>query len=207
MKDEWGHVFWLGGSPCSGKSSISEILAKQFGLRVYKVDDYFDAHLKRAISENQPHLYQVGQMSWDEIWMRPVAEQVANEIAIYREQFSMILDDLRAMPDDRPILAEGAALLPDLAAPLLTRSNQALFMVPTEHFQKKTYAQRAWIQTILAQCHAPEQAFANWMDRDVGFGQWVAATAVTYNLHVLIVNGRQSITQNASYAATHFGFS
>jgi uridine kinase len=206
MNDEWGDIFWLGGSPCSGKSSIAEILAEQFDLRVYKCDDYFDTHLQRTTPEDQPHFYHIGQMSWDEIWMRPIAEQVISEIAIYREQFSMILEDLQAIPDDRPILVEGAALLPDLVAPLLSRSEQAIFIIPTERFQKKMYAQRDWIQNILEQCSQPEQAFQNWMNRDVEFGRWVAETAVTHNLRVLTVNGSHSIAENAALVANHFGF-
>ena len=207
MKDEWGRVFWLGGSPCSGKSSITELLVEQFDLQVYKCDDYFDTHLQRATPDDHAHFYRIGQMSWDDIWMRPVAEQVASEIALYREQFSMILADLRTMPDDKPILVEGAALLPDLVAPLLIKPLQAIFIVPTEQFQKTTYAQRNWIQGILAQCRDPEQAFANWMDRDVEFGRWVGATAVAHNLHVLTVDGRQPITENAVFVAAHFGLS
>lgn len=205
MKAEWGHVYWLGGSPCAGKSSIAEILVARFGWQSYKCDDYFDAHLQRTTPEKQSHFYRIGQMGWNEIWMRPVAEQVADEIAIYREQFDMILADLRAMPTNKPILAEGAALLPDLVAPLLFQLNQAIFIVPTETFQKATYAQRDWIHGILAQCRDPEQAFANWMDRDVDFGQWVVDTAVTHNLLTLIVNGQQTIAQNATLVANHFG--
>jgi uridine kinase len=205
MKAEWGNVYWIGGSPCSGKSSIAAILVERFGWQYYKCDDYFDTHLQQATPEKQPHFYRIGQMSWDDIWMRSVAEQVADEIAIYHEQFSMILADLQAMPTDKPILAEGAALLPDLVAPLLPNPNQAIFIVPTETFQKTTYAQRDWIDGILAQCRDPERAFANWMNRDVGFGQWVVDTAVAHNLSTLIVNGQQTITQNAARVASHFG--
>jgi 2-phosphoglycerate kinase len=206
MNDEWGNVFWLGGSPCSGKSSVSEVLAKQFGLQIYKCDDHFDDHLQRTTPEEQPHFHRIGQMSWNGIWMRPVAELVADAIAIYREEFNIILDDLRALPNDRPILAEGTALLPDLVAPLLPRPEQAVFVVPTEPFQKTTYARREWIQGILAQCQEPEQAFANWMDRDVRFSKWVVETAVIHNLRVLTVNGSRSISENAALVANHFGF-
>jgi len=42
------NVFWLGGSPCSGKSSISEILPQRFNLDVYHVDEAFAAHRAKA---------------------------------------------------------------------------------------------------------------------------------------------------------------
>ena len=32
-------TFWLGGSPCCGKSSVAEILSREFELGYYKCDD------------------------------------------------------------------------------------------------------------------------------------------------------------------------
>jgi broad-specificity NMP kinase len=42
--DKANSVFWLGGSPCAGKSSISERLASDFGLDIYHVDEAFEIH-------------------------------------------------------------------------------------------------------------------------------------------------------------------
>ena len=104
--------------------------------------------------------------------MRPVGELVADEIAIYREEFGMILDDLRALPADRPILAEGAVLLPEFVIPVMSDPRAAVWVVPTPDFQLKQYHQRPWIQGILKKCRDPDQAFRNWMDwRSEDFGK------------------------------------
>ncbi len=39
-------VYWIGGSPCSGKTSIASILSEKYGLFYYQADNYFDNHLK-----------------------------------------------------------------------------------------------------------------------------------------------------------------
>jgi hypothetical protein len=222
LKQKLAHVYWIGGSPCSGKSSIVDLLAASTGsatastgtstklshhaAAVYHCDDHFDKHLKLTTPEEQPAFYRLRDMSWDDLWMRPVAEQVAHELAIYREQFPMILADLLKLPTDEPILVEGAALLPELVVDVMAQPNQAFYLVPTSEFQYRTYEKRPWIGGILDQCSNPEQAFRNWMERDVGFGRYVAETAVSLNLPVIHVDGTHTIAENAAQVASHFGW-
>ena len=112
-----GHrIYWLGGSPCAGKSSVADLLAERYGLTVYRCDDAYFRHIQICNPQDQPTLHAITSMSWDEIWMRPVDVQVTAEFEIYREEFPLILDDLRHLPEDRPILVEGAACLPELVA-------------------------------------------------------------------------------------------
>ena len=35
-------TYYIGGSPCRGKSTIAEILSKKYNLHYFKVDDYLD---------------------------------------------------------------------------------------------------------------------------------------------------------------------
>jgi hypothetical protein len=114
------HIIWLGGSPCAGKSSIAAALCAENRWRYYKCDDYVNIHLTRSRPQTAPTLHELHALSCDELWMRPLAEQVRTEIAYCVELFSEILTDLRALPVDRPLMAEGAALLPHLVAPLLS---------------------------------------------------------------------------------------
>jgi 2-phosphoglycerate kinase len=201
------HVFWMGGSPCSGKSSIAEMLAKKHGLQVYKCDDAFWEYAKRVNPVKHPTFYRLTRMMWDEIWMRPVAVQIADEFACYREQFDMIIDDLLALPRSTPVIAEGAALLPDLVVGLSPDRSQAVWVIPTEAFQREHYTpeKRPFVNDILARCQNPTQAFANWMDRDVGFAKRVAEQAQALDLKVVTVDGQRTIKQNAEIVAQCFG--
>jgi 2-phosphoglycerate kinase len=169
-------IYWLGGSPCAGKSSVADLLAERYGLTVYRCDDAFFRHTQICNPQDQPALHAISTMSWDQIWMRPVEVQVATERAAYREEFPMILADLRGMPQDRPILVEGAACLPELVEQVAA-AQAALWFVPTPAFQRHHYSQRGFIQEILGQCSDPQQAWANWMDRDEQFGRDVAVAA------------------------------
>ena len=206
MTPDLGHIFWVGGSPCSGKSSIVKILAERFGWQIYQCDYHFWAHQQRTDPDRHPAFHKLAGMSWDDIWMRPVEVLIEDELAIYHEEFEMIIDDLSNLPTEPPIVAEGAALLPDRVGPIVAGARQAIWVVPTEQFQRTMYPQRgAWVQEILDQCRQPEQAFQNWMDRDVQFSQQVIAQANRRALPLLMVDGRRSIDQNAKIVAEQFG--
>ena len=156
---------------------IAELLAERYNLHYFNCDAAFDRHLQASDPAGQPTLHRLRTMSSDAIWLVPVAEQVKRVIAIYREEFPLLLSDLAALPADRPILAEGAALMPELVVQTLAWTKRSVWVVPTPAFQQTQYAQRPWVADVLKECHDPEQAFANWMARDVAFADYVATTA------------------------------
>lgn len=187
------HAYVLGGSPCSGKSTVAAQLAAQFGLDTYKVDDHDAAHMARCRPAQQPVMCRYAAMSWDEIWMRPVPLQIDEEFDFYRERFGLIAQDLVDREPTRPIIVEGAALLPELIHAYGADPARVLFMVPTAAFQWRHYRQRPWISGILAQCADPEQAFANWMARDLGFGQAILRQAQEHGYATMVVDGTRTI--------------
>lgn len=187
---------WVGGSPCSGKSTIVKALCQGHDLRAYHCDAHWDRHLAQATPAARPRMSALRAMSWDQIWMRDVQVQVKDELALYREQFPMIMADLASLSHAGTVIAEGAALLPELVAPQITEKHQAIWIVPTEAFQKHVYRSRGpWVDTILAQCRDPEAAWENWMERDAHFALTVAEQAAGMGLQLLVVDGRESVEQ------------
>jgi len=184
-------IIWIGGSPCAGKSTLAATLARRYGLTHYSCDDALTAHLQRSDAATYPLLHQLAKRSWNEIWTRPVERQIREELAFYREEFPLILEDLAAFPPDTPIVAEGTALLPELVAPLLQGQRQALWIVPTASFQREHYERRPWINDILRQCADPGLAFDNWMRRDIGFADAVEESAGALGLPVIRVDGKE----------------
>ena len=41
-------IYWIGGSPCSGKSTIAEIIAKKNDLAYFKCDDFMYKHIEKS---------------------------------------------------------------------------------------------------------------------------------------------------------------
>ncbi len=160
-EDKLENVFWLGGSPCAGKSSISEIIASRFGLDVCHVDETFEAHEQRCDPLRHPALTKWSKSSWNQRWMQPVES-------------------------------------------LVQEASRAIWLIPTADFQRTYYSRRDWVRGILAQCSKPEEAFHNWMQRDIRFAQWIEAEASATHLPFLRVDGDRTIEQNAEAVATHF---
>jgi len=115
------NVFWLGGSPCAGKTSISEILAWRLDLDVYHADEAFDIHMQNLEPAHQPALTKWRRSSWNERWMQSIDRLVQNVIACYQEHFDLILKDILTMPKYKSLLIEGTALLPRQIAGLLAK--------------------------------------------------------------------------------------
>ena len=200
-------VFWLGGSPCAGKSSISEVIARRFGLDVYRVDEAFESHAQRFDPLRHPALTKWSKSSWNQRWMQPVESLVQEVIACYREHFTLVLEDILSLPKRKSLLVEGTALLPAQVASVLSRQSRAIWLIPSADFQRAHYSRRDWVRGILAQCSKPEEAFHNWMERDIRFAQWIEAEASATHLSLLRVDGNRTIEQNAEAVARHFQLS
>lgn len=201
---ELGHVYWIGGSPCSGKSTIAQALADAYGFQLYHADDAYFQHAQRVTRDRQPVFSKLVHLSAEELWMRPIEQQVSEERELYREEFPLIVDDIRALLRSRPILAEGAALLPECVAPLLLEAHHAIWMVPTPEFQVEHYSRRAWAQDVVRACSNPQQAFHNWMQRDICFAQQVEQAARHLTMRTLVVDGARSLMENTAFVEQHF---
>jgi hypothetical protein len=203
--DKLAHIYWIGGSPCSGKSSIATMIAAKYGWGYYSCDEAFYRHLKLIDASAQPVFSRVMGLSQEELWMRPVERQLRDELQIYHEEFPFILADLLALDPTQPVIAEGAALRAELVQPLLLDAQHYIAIVPTPQFQLEHYSKRDWIQEHLSACSDPQQAFRNWMERDIRFARHVHADADARGLKCMVVDGGTTIEQNQVEVERWFG--
>lgn len=59
LRRQLARVYWLGGSPCAGKSLIADSLVQTYGFQVYRCDDAFFRHEKIVTLEHQPIFYRL----------------------------------------------------------------------------------------------------------------------------------------------------
>jgi hypothetical protein len=80
----------------------------------------------------------------DERWAVPsAAELLERSVAIWQDGFTLVVEDLLALPDSRTIVAEGPGAFPWCVAPLLSSPRQAIFLVPTRE-RRDIVASRRW---------------------------------------------------------------
>jgi len=200
----FSQAFIFGGSPCSGKSTVAETLSAQYGFHYYKADDYESEHMARAQADKQPVTFKYSKMGWNEIWSQSAEQLLADEMAYYHERFPFILDDLKQLKTEKPVILEGAAFLPELIRPFSSKRENIVFMVPTMEFQLHHYSQRPWIRSILNECRDPKQAFENWMKRDALFGQEVLRQANACGFPVIVIDGMVDVQEQFARIKTQF---
>ena len=192
--------YMIVGSPCSGKSTIASLLARQYQLLHIKLDDLVDEMMIQASADSQPICLLRQDRSPEQIWMRSPEEMADEEWRFYEEIFPYVKSYL-IKNQDRPLLVEGAGLLPHLVKELECPASSYLCLTPTADFQKKHYKQREWVPYVLEGTTNPEKAFENWMQRDIFFAQMVRQEAMKLGYSSLVTDGNQSEDQTVEEVA------
>ncbi|MFF2015137.1 hypothetical protein [Paenibacillus sp. NPDC058177] len=192
-------IYWIGGSACSGKSTIAARYAEKHGLDLYVCDAHSEVHMKQISPQNHPAMLKSTLMDFNEAFCHTdPQEQLRHYIQFFKEDFLFVIQDLADKPADRPVVVEGNQLLPCLVDPYLKSHShhRALWLVPAEPFQRKFYSQRPWIHDVLRQTDDPLIAFDNWMNRDASFAKYVHREAVELSRYVIEVDGSISLHEN-----------
>ncbi|KAB8187639.1 hypothetical protein FH610_000200 [Microbispora catharanthi] len=165
------HVYWIGGGSGSGKSTIARRIADRYGMRLYDTDAVMPDHARRMPVEQAPYLGRFAAMDMDERWVaRSPREMLETFHWFHGEGFTLIVEDLLALPTDLPVVAEGFRLLPGLVQPLLAEVRHAVWLLPTPRFRRAVFDSRggpAW--GFLAKTGDPQRALRNLLQRDALF--------------------------------------
>jgi 2-phosphoglycerate kinase len=189
-------VYYIGGSPCSGKSTIAEYLAKHFDMLYYKVDDYLDDYMRKAASDGFALAERFATMSCDETWLRDPMELCRDEVAYYMGIFDYIMAEIRKIQTDKPIITEGAALMPALMKKMGVPRNRYLCIVPDADFQNAKYVERPWIDQVLEDSSDKRAAFSNWMARDAFFALHVLEEARNLGYETIVTGADTPLAEN-----------
>ena len=199
------NIYWIGGSSCCGKSTISERLVKEFGFEMYKCDNHLERYIEIGVENDIAIMKKFKAMSVVETWSRDICEQVEEEFEFYREALKIIVEDLEEVFMGKSVVVEGSAILPEFIKNNKISSSKYVCMVPTKEFQIDKYSKREWIQHYLESCSNPEKAFENWMERDARYAEIVKEDAYKNNMNVVVVDGNKTIDDNYRMIKQFFG--
>ena len=199
-------IYYIGGSPCAGKSTTAEILSKKYDLYYFKVDDFLDGYQEKAALKGRPICRKITEMSSEQIWMRDPVLQCEEEFLFYQEVFEYALADLKQLPCKNGIITEGAAYVPQLMNQAGIPDSRYMAITPTEEFQISHFRKRKFVPYVLEGCRDKEKAFENWMGRDVLFAKEVRKQCRQYQYYSIINDGSPGIDELVSRTAVHFGF-
>lgn len=198
-------TYYIGGSPCAGKSTIAEILSQKYGLYYFKVDDFLEAYTKSGAIKGYPVCRKTVEMNAQQIWMRDPLLQCREEFEFYEEVWEFVLADLKQIHCKNGIITEGAAYVPKLIKQLGIPGRRYLSMTPAKEFQVFHFRNRPFVPYVLKGCRDMEKAFRNWMDRDILFAQEVQKQCREYKYLSIVNDGNVTINELVDQVTKHFG--
>ncbi|BCJ35426.1 hypothetical protein Athai_29290 [Actinocatenispora thailandica] len=157
-------VVWLGGGCGAGKSTLARRLAYRYDLRLWPVDAYSYAHQRRATTEpGWPVMRAAAGLDFAARWLSgSVDDQLVRFLGYAAEQFTMVADDLAALPDRTLTLVEGPQLLP---AQVAASGGAAMWLLPTPRQVHRSRRQRRFAG--LADQATLDRVLGTLIDRDV----------------------------------------
>ena len=105
IKEYLKNVYFISGTPCAGKTTITRALGKKYGIPVYVIDDQFTIHQLKSDPEHQPNMNRSFRDA-DEFFGRTVEEYKNWLLGNSREQLDFVLMDLVRLSQDRIILCD-----------------------------------------------------------------------------------------------------
>jgi hypothetical protein len=144
LKAALAHVRRIGGSTDAGKTTAAAAIAERHGLHYYSFDRHERSQIERLVAagtysgRRNPY-----EMTPDELWIDQEPEEMARDVMRSWSRRAMVaVDDLLALPQSPPIVAEGPGFFPEVIQPLLSSSRQAIWFVPEPQFKRKIARQR-----------------------------------------------------------------
>ncbi|WP_182897830.1 hypothetical protein [Microbispora sp. H10830] len=208
LRRRLAHVRWIAGGAGAGKSTVTRALAERHDVLVYDGDRAELGYVHRCDSQRQPYLWALLRTSREDRWASRTAEEIFHAMpSLHGETFGFVLDDLLALPADRPVLVDDFRTLPREVAPLVTRPEQAVFLLPAPEFRARA---------LSARFADPARARANWGDgdhaaalakrlaRDLLWDEEVRRQARELGLPVLPVDGSRGVAELAAELAAMF---
>ena len=190
------NIYYIGGSPCSGKSTIAEMICEKYGFQYFKADDFLMDFIAKGAEDGNKLLKHISDMSLDQLWLREPAILHDEEMLIYKSIYPYFSDAINKLDEALPIIAEGAAFLPAFMNEIGVPQNHYVCVAPSKDFQFKHYSDREWVNDYLSACSNKEKALNNWMERDALFALSVLDQAIERGYPTIIVDGTKSIEEN-----------
>ena len=134
-------VYFLGGSPGSGKTTFTDAIHRNLGVEVFHTDDIF---LKSNVSKNkQPYMSELRELSNPlDIWKRSPQSCLDFWIKYYEEAFGLLMENLHQRQENpHPVIVEGVCILPRFLEKINYHSN-SYFLISCYKFLEEAVSQK-----------------------------------------------------------------
>ncbi len=139
IKNFLQNVYFVTGTPCGGKTTISRELAKRHNLLVYDIDEKFEEHQKASDAMFQPSMNKVFKDA-DEFFGRTVEEYKKWLLDNTREQLDFVLLDLIRLSQNQKVVCDCHLTMEQ--AQMITEPSRVAFLIKEPHNLVDEYCDR-----------------------------------------------------------------
>lgn len=155
IKEYLKNVYFITGTPCGGKTTISRELAKKHGIELFDIDEEFDRHREISDEEHQPNMNKAFADA-DEFFNRSVSEYRNWLVDNSREQLDFVILDLIKKAQDKKVICDCHLTLE--MARVITEPSRIVFML------------RKPVDLVDEYCNRPDhQGFSDWIHSATDF--------------------------------------
>lgn len=203
-RGELSHVYWIAGSPCAGKTTLSRALAKRHGLLAYGCDEALaGGPLLETDEASFPAIARARRMAGR--FFEPRPEVIfETSLAYLREAFPLVLEDLARLPADRGIVAEGVCLFPDLLLPLVDPRRVAC-VVPSPEFYAENQPKRPRVRERLERSGRPDELYLNMAAEHAELSRYFETAAAAAGVRLLHTVSEASLLEHLEVLERQFG--
>lgn len=200
------NVYFVTGTPCGGKTTVSRALGKKYGIPVYDIDERFEEHQRMSDPVSQPAMNHNFKNA-DEFFVRSVEEYREWLLQNTREQLDFVLLDLMRLSQNGKILCDCHLRLDQVA--LFTDPSRVAFMIKKPENLVDEYCNRTDHQGFSDFIHsatdfekAKETCNATLLSLNEKFYEDVKASKYFW----LERDNARSVEETVALVARHFGF-
>ena len=139
IKEYLRNVYFISGTACGGKTTVTKELGKKYGIPIYVIDDQFTIHQLMSDKEHQPTMTTTFKDA-DEFFGRSVEEYKRWLLGNKREQLDYVLLDLIKLSRDQIILCDLHIVVEE--ADKITDPSRIAFMISKPENIVDTYCNR-----------------------------------------------------------------
>ena len=139
IKESLKNVYFVTGTPCGGKTTISCALSQRYGYPVYDVDQEFPRHKSLSNSIDQPAMNQEFPNA-DAFFLRPYREYAKWLLQNTREQLDFIILDLIRLSQHQPLFCDLHLTVEQVME--ITEPQRVVFLIKNPDNLMEEYANR-----------------------------------------------------------------
>lgn len=139
IKEYLKNVYFITGTACGGKTTVSKALGKKYDIPVYEIDEKFDGHQQMSDPAYQPCMNKRFRDA-DEFFGRSVEEYRDWLLRNTREQLDFVLLDLIRLSGEGRIICACHITLEQ--AKILTEPSRAAFLIKNSDNFVEEYCSR-----------------------------------------------------------------